>query len=149
MKPTDKLIADNLWRDISLLPRDESKDVYVFILGEDVDVDSYKTGWFDEASDKWLLNGQEEYLHDDLIGLNDGVFMKITERPASALRVAVEALRKAATTAPCHSQGWNEKLQRYELVPTSLEEQSHAQVLHMHKIIVEALAEINRIAEEK
>jgi hypothetical protein len=115
----EKLIADGLWRDISLLPRDESKDVYVFILGEDIDVDSYKTGWFDVKSDRWLLNGQEEYPHDDLRGLNDGVFMKVTQRPANALKVAVEALKGI----------------------------SMANIEVVDEIADEAIAEINRIAE--
>lgn len=122
MTPTDKLITDNLWRDISELPRDESMDVYVFILGEDLDVDSYKTGWYCKRTDVWLLNGNEEYLYDDLIGLTDGVFMKINDRCANALKVAVGALEH-------YAQG------DYRVGDSD--------------VAREALAEINRIANNK
>lgn len=108
--------------------------------------DKPKKRWDDDALDYVHCQNQDCDLYDSVMAED---YWNTRHNPdANALKIAVEALRKAATTVPCHSQGWNEKLQRYESTPISLEEQSHAQVLHMHSIIAEALDKIEREAKK-
>lgn len=87
-----KLIESGKWQPIEKLPRDEDS-CYLILDGDKIDVDSYKTAFYDAKDDLWLFNAEYEISHDDVIE-QSVEFIKPDDRLANALEIAVEALNK-------------------------------------------------------
>lgn len=128
MTPTDKLIADNLWRDISEAPGDgrrflclwlthdpRAKDGLTLSVTRWVD-DEYGVGWMPDIACVLPINQDAAKL-----------FRPIPDdRLANALRVAVEALNSITNAEYDYETGY-----------------------HSNETAEYALAKIERIAEEK